>query len=801
MNSKFFTILAIDDNQLSLVVLKTLLSEAFPKATFISALSGKEGIALFRAKKPDIVLLDIVMPEMDGYEVCTVLKSDPLLKHIPVVMLTAISVSGASRLKALESGADAFLTQPLDESELTVQIKTMIRLKESDERKHTEKERLEKQVRDRTKALEKELQERKKVEAALMESHQQLLDIIDFLPDATFVINNEKKVIAWNKAMEVMTGVQKQDMIGKGDNAYTIPFYGKKQNQLLDLINIDNEELKARYSNVSRNGLSLNAEIFAPALYDGKGANISVIGAPLFNSNGERIGSIESIRDITESKQSEKALQESEERFQLLFNKAPLGYQSLDFEGNFIEVNQQWLDTLGYTRSEVIGKWFGDFLSPAFQNGFRERFPIFKAEGKIHSEFEMVHKNGNKLFIAFEGKIGYDLNGEFKQTHCILQDITESKRAADALRVSEEKYRFMFANNPQPMWIYDLETLAFLEINEAAINHYGYSREEFLFMTLKDIHPPEDIPALLKDVELTRNAYNLAGEWRHFKKSGELIFVEITSHSVISNGRNARHVLINDITERKRTQEEINLLNVELEQRIKQRTLQLENINKELEAFSYSVSHDLRAPLRGIDGWSLALLEDYNHQLDDQGRVYLERVRNESQRMGHLIDDLLKLSRVTRNEMKHVKVDISVIAKTIVNRMLECHAVRQGEFIIQPGLVARGDPQMLEIALTNLFDNACKFSGTRAFAKIEFGLLYMDGVPAYYVRDNGVGFDMEYSKKLFGAFQRMHKHSEFPGTGIGLATVKRIISLHGGHIWAESKPNDGATFYFTIPNQ
>lgn len=555
MNSKFFTILAIDDNQLSLVVLKTLLSEAFPKATFISALSGKEGIALFRAKKPDIVLLDIVMPEMDGYEVCTVLKSDPLLKHIPVVMLTAISVSGASRLKALESGADAFLAQPLDESELIVQIKTMIRLKESDERKHTEKERLEKQVRDRTKALEKELQERKKVEAALMESHQQLLDIIDFLPDATFVINNEKKVIAWNKAMEVMTGVQKQDMIGKGDNAYTIPFYGKKQNQLLDLINIDNEELKARYSNVSRNGLSLNAEIFAPALYDGKGANISVIGAPLFNSNGERIGSIESIRDITESKQSEKALQESEERFQLLFNKAPLGYQSLDFEGNFIEVNQQWLDTLGYTRSEVIGKWFGDFLSPAFQNGFRERFPIFKAEGKIHSEFEMVHKNGNKLFIAFEGKIGYDLNGEFKQTHCILQNITESKRAEDALRVSEEKYRFMFANNPQPMWIYDLETLAFLEINEAAINHYGYSREEFLFMTLKDIRPPEDIAALLKDIELTRNAYYLAGEWRHLKKSGELIFVEITSHSVISNGRNARHVLIKDVTERKKMEE------------------------------------------------------------------------------------------------------------------------------------------------------------------------------------------------------------------------------------------------------
>ena len=551
MNSKFFTILAIDDNQLSLVVLKTLLSDAFPKATFISALSGKEGIALFRAKKPDIVLLDIVMPEMDGYEVCTILKSDPQLKHIPVVMLTALSVSGASRLKALESGADAFLSHPLDESELTVQIKTMIRLKESDERKHAEKERLENQVRDRT----EELQERKKAEAALLESHRQLLDIIDFLPDATFVIDNEKKVIAWNKAMEVMTGVQKQDMIGKGDNAYAIPFYGKKQKQLLDLIDIDNEELKARYSNVSRNGLSLNAEIFAPALYSGKGAHISIKGAPLFNNSGERVGSIESIRDITDRKQSERALQESEERFHLLFDKAPLGYQSLDFDGNIIEVNQQWIDTLGYSRNEVIGKWFGDFLSPAHQEGFHKRFPIFKAKGKIHSEFEMVHKNGDILFIAFEGTIGNDLNGEFKQTHCILKDITESKRAADALRESEKKYRFMFANNPQPMWIYDLKTLAFLEINEAAINLYGYSRKEFLHMTLKDIRPPEDIAALLKDVELTRNAYNLAGEWRHLKKSGEFILVEVTSHSVISNGSKARHVLIKDITERKKMEE------------------------------------------------------------------------------------------------------------------------------------------------------------------------------------------------------------------------------------------------------
>jgi PAS domain S-box-containing protein len=259
--------------------------------------------------------------------------------------------------------------------------------------------------------------------------------------------------------------------------------------------------------------------------------------------------------NITAHKKSELALAESNERFQLLFNKIPLGYQSLDFDGNFIEVNQKWLDMLGYTSEEVIGKWFGDFLSPAYQDGFRERFPIFKDQGYIHSEFEMVHKNGIKLFIAFDGEIGYNLNGEFRQTHCILQDITERKRSEEALRESEEKYRFLFANNPQPMWIYDIETLTFIEVNEAAINHYGYSRAEFLSMTLKDIRPAEDIPSLLKNTELTGQNYMSAGEWRHIKKNGEIIYVEITSHSVISNDRNARHVLIHDITKSKKADE------------------------------------------------------------------------------------------------------------------------------------------------------------------------------------------------------------------------------------------------------
>ncbi len=253
-----------------------------------------------------------------------------------------------------------------------------------------------------------------------------------------------------------------------------------------------------------------------------------------------------------------------------------------------------------------------------------------------------------------------------------------------------------------------------------------------------------------------------------------------------------------ELDERARVEEEIHRLNAELEQRVRDRTAQLQVANKELEAFAYSVSHDLRAPLRGIDGWSLALLEDYGDHLDDQARRYLDRVRAEAQRMGQLIDDLLQLSRVTRAEMRQRPVDLTALAQTVAARLREAQPERQVELVIQPGLTAHGDARLLEVALTNLLGNAWKFTGARPLARIEFGQTEVEGRPAFYVRDNGVGFDTAYAEKLFGAFQRMHKASEFPGTGVGLAIVQRIVHRHGGRAWAEAHVDQGATFYFTL---
>lgn len=274
--------------------------------------------------------------------------------------------------------------------------------------------------------------------------------------------------------------------------------------------------------------------------------------------------------------------------------------------------------------------------------------------------------------------------------------------------------------------------------------------------------------------------------------------LEIEVNKRTAELRNTNEELQAEINERKKAESEILRLNVQLEERVAERTAQLEATNKEMEAFSYSVSHDLRAPLRSIDGFSQALLEDYSDKLDALGQNYLQRVRAATQRMAQLIDDLLNLSRLTRSEMRYEEVDLSALVEAIATELHKTQPERQVEFAITPGLVTNGDTHLLRIVLENLLGNAWKFTGKHQKARIEFGLLHQDNTHVYFVRDDGTGFDMAYVEKLFGAFQRLHAMTEFEGTGIGLATVQRIIHRHGGRVWAESAVEQGATFYFTL---
>jgi PAS domain S-box-containing protein len=411
-------ILAIDADSGNIIELSALLKMALPEAELISALTGKNGIELCLSEKPDIIILDIVLPIMDSYEVCRILKANEVTKSIPIVMITNANTDKKCRIKALEFGADAFLSKPVDEPELVAQIHAMVRIKESVDYKLDEKERLKRLVEERTSQLEAELNELSRVE---------------------------------------------------------------------------------------------------------------------------------------------KALKQSEERFQLMFNEAPLGYQSLDIEGRFIEVNQQWLDTLGFTREEVIGKWFGDFLSPEYQDAFRQRFPLFKAQGQIHSEFEMVHKNGSILFIAFEGKIGYELNGAFKQTHCILQDITQRKQAEDALTESEEKYSILFKNSPDSYLI--ISDGIFVDCNKATEKMLRGDRTQIVGHTPDEISP-EIQPDGKKssDSVAEKIAWAFANgkntfEWMHRRFDSSDLYVEVSIAPMKLKGKLTLFTTWRDISTRKLTEQ------------------------------------------------------------------------------------------------------------------------------------------------------------------------------------------------------------------------------------------------------
>ena len=550
-----------------------------------------------------------------------------------------------------------------------------------------------------------------------------------------------------------------------------------------------------------RVGRGLSAPLRALAgdarrLGDGDTAHRSAVSAG--GEMGVLAGAINRLAD--QSVVRLETLRDGEAKFRAMVEASPVGIFLARLDGNTIYTNPAYLRILGLSASEASDLGWIRAIHPEDRDTVASGWHKSIVSGSpYHGHGRYLHGDGKVVWWQVrtaEVQVGDKLVGLVG----MVEDVTEVREAQAALADSERRYRAMFASNPQPMWVYDVETLRFLDVNDAAVAHYGYSRDEFRAMTVMDIRPEEErmqyerpgMPASIGTI--------MQGVRRHMRKNGHRIEVEVSSHDLLFKGRRAVHVLVNDVTERSRVEREILSLNAELEERVTARTAELTVANNELEAFTYSVAHDLRAPLRGIDGFSALLVEHGRSKLDRESALYVERIRDASQRMGAMISDLLDLSRVSRSELFKLSVDLSAMARQIADELLRVNPGRQVEFRIAADLSARGDPGLVRLVLDNLIGNAWKYSSDAEAPVIEFGSVRgAGGRTEFFVRDNGVGFDMQYAGKLFSVFQRLHSAQKYEGTGIGLATVKRIVERHGGGVSGEGELGRGATFRFWLP--
>jgi PAS domain S-box-containing protein len=537
-----------------------------------------------------------------------------------------------------------------------------------------------------------------------------------------------------------------------------------------------------------------------PVSYDerifvfGQILTISFSLTPMLSEDGRVEYILAEGRDITQLKQAE-------EKFRNLLENLPDAVVIVDEVGNIVLVNSQVEKLFGYERSQLLGQPVEMLMPERFRarhETHRKGYFVAPRVRPMGIELELYGRRPDGREFPIEISLSPLQTGEGVLVSAAIRDVTEREQNRAELIRERDLLKTLMDSIPDKIYFKDAES-RFTRINQAEVSLLGVEdANAAIGKTDLDFQPIELAKGfVVEEQEIVQSGRPLIDRIEfNPTPDGKPRWLSATKVPIFDrDGRiNGIVGISRDITERMLREQEIGRLNKDLETR----AAELENLNNELESFSFSVSHDLRAPLRTIDGFSHALLEDYGELLPEEGRNYLARVRVAAQRMGELIDDLLALSRVTRATAEQKRVDLSTVAEKILNELQHEQPDRRVTFSVAKGLIVRGDPQLLRIALENLLGNAWKFTSKIEHAQIEVGIQAEAEEPTYFIRDNGAGFNMAYADKLFGPFQRLHRMNEYPGTGIGLATVQRIIHRHGGRIWAEGSIGKGATFFFTL---
>ena len=509
-------------------------------------------------------------------------------------------------------------------------------------------------------------------------------------------------------------------------------------------------------------------------------------------------------RQIAQRAEAERAALARATEIESLYSKAACAYHSVDRTGTFVHINDTELGWLGYSRDEVVGKLkFADVIAPECMQTMRDNFPRLVAGNVLADvEFIMLRKDGRRIPVLVNSVPRMDAAGNFVMSSTTMFDVTALKKVEQQYRQTNAFLDAVIDNIPSMLFVKDAQTLRFTRINKAEEQLLGIPRQSLVGKSDYDFFPKEQadfFTAKDREVLASSDVLNIAEEEL---TSGGVTRILRTRKIGLRGPDGKPQYLIgisDDITEQKQTERAIRALNASLEVRANE----LEAANKELESFSYSVSHDLRAPLRAIDGFTRIFEEDYAGRVDEEGRRLLKVVRDNSHRMGMLIDDLLAFSRLGRQPPATEQVDMKALAEEALAEA-RADAPQRSVIAIAELPAVQADPALLKQVWINLLTNAFKYSSTRDSPCIEVGFLPAENEHdhvTFFVKDNGVGFDMRYADKLFGVFQRMHSVDEFSGTGVGLAIVHRLVTRHGGRVWAEAELDTGATFFFSLPSR